>query len=307
MTSSPQRLTVGFAADARHRKLEPDDRLAASEIENLGATVIPVVWSATDSHRTPCDLLIIRSCWDYHLHPEAFLRWIAETSLHSKVLNPPTMLCWNIDKRYLEEFQDMGFPIPRTVVLERGSPADLRSRMALHGFESVIVKPAISASSYGTFLVPHGKASAFNARVGRLLQERVMLLQEFIPEVHARGEWSLIFLGESFSHALWKLPREGDFRAQSEFGGSVKAMPPPAEALHLATKLVEKFAGNSLYCRVDLLESDRGWLVLELELIDPELFFGAAPDSARRFAALALAAAKAALRNPPGRQSIPED
>ena len=284
MKRSSQTLTVGFVTDAQRRELTPDDRLAATEIENLGAKVVPVVWTETNSQQALCDLLIIRSCWDYHLHCEDFLRWVAEIGAHTPVLNPPAMLCWNTDKRYLEELQDTGFPIPHTMVLERGSAVDLRAIMRLHGFEAVVVKPAISASAYGTFLVPHNKPSAFNARVGQLLQERVMLLQEFIPEVRTRGEWSLIFLGESFSHALRRLPRKGDFRVQSELGGSSEPMPPPAEALELATRLVKEFARQSLYCRVDLLEAARGWLVVELELIDPELFFGASPAAARRFA-----------------------
>jgi glutathione synthase/RimK-type ligase-like ATP-grasp enzyme len=232
---------------------------------------------------------------------------VAKVSAQTPVLNPPTMLCWNTDKRYLEELQDTGFPIPHTVVLERGSAADLRARLVLHGFEAAVVKPAISASAYGTFLVTRRNAPAFNDRVGLLLRDRVMLLQEFIPEVRTRGEWSLIFLGESFSHALRRRPRKGDFRVQSELGGSSEPMSPPAAALDLATRLVKEFAQHSLYCRVDLLEAQRGWLVLELELIDPELFFRASPAAARRFAELALAAAEAAtLKGPPGGQPNPK-
>jgi len=303
MSSAPGKLTVGFATDAQHRELEPDDRLAAREIEKLGAVVVPVVWSETSSHSKPCDLLILRSCWDYHLHCEDFLRWIAEISTQTTVLNPPALICWNTDKRYLEELQDLGFPVPHTLVLERGSTADLRAMMQLHGFESAIVKPAISASAYETFLVSRRQASKFNARTGRLLQDRVLLLQEFLPEVRTRGEWSLIFLGESFSHALKKLPRKGDFRVQNEFGGSVEPMPPPAEALNLATRLVHEFARGSLYCRADLLESQKGWMVMELELIDPVLFFGASQGAARRFAELALAAAPEII---PGSKPVPE-
>lgn len=296
MPSAPRKLTVGFATDDQRRELTPDDRLAAAELEKLGAAVTPVVWSESGD-ASPCDLLIIRSCWDYHLRSREFLRWVATVSAHTPVLNPPAMICWNIDKRYLEEVQDAGFPIPHTVVLEHGSAADLKASMLLHRFESAVVKPAISASAWETFLISsHHNAPALNARVSRLAEERVMLLQEFIPEIRTRGEWSFIFLGESFSHALRKVPRQGDYRSQREFGAVQSPQPPPAAALHLATGLVREFARQSLYCRVDLVESQRGWLVLELELIDPELYFAAHPPAALQFAELTLAAAEAAAR-----------
>jgi hypothetical protein len=46
------------------------------------------------------DLVVVRSTWDYPDRREAFLAW-AESLPH--VLNPPEVLRWNTDKRYLEE------------------------------------------------------------------------------------------------------------------------------------------------------------------------------------------------------------
>src|SRR6267142_3123359 len=280
---------VGFATDEQHRSLVPDDRVAAAEFERLGAEVVPVVWSETKADDIRCDLLVIRSCWDYHLRPQDFLHWTSEVSRRITVLNPPVLLRWNADKRYLREIEAAGFPIPTTIVLEPGSVTDPAALPRAHGMETTILKPAISASAYGTFLLSDNAPA--HPGVRELLRDRTMILQEFVPEVRMRGEWSLIFLGAEFSHAVRKLPAGGEFRVQREYGGSAEAAPPPPEALRLSSQLIQKFAGEALYCRVDLVEAERGWLLMELELIEPDLFFSLNESAARRFAGLALHAA----------------
>jgi glutathione synthase/RimK-type ligase-like ATP-grasp enzyme len=242
--------------------------------------------------------VVIRSCWDYHLHHEDFLRWTARAGERVPVVNSPELLRWNSDKRYLLELEAAGFPIPRLVplpadALSYNSPAAL---VSAHAMKNAILKPAISASAYGTFLRASDDRTPFHGRMKTLLSERAMLLQEFVPEIRTRGEWSLVFLGGQFSHAAQKRPAAGDFRVQRELGGSAEAMPAPAGGLALATRLVERFASGALYSRVDLVESAQGWLVMELELIEPELFFRMNPTAPQRFAELALAAAGALER-----------
>jgi len=280
---------VGLATSEQYRSLTPDDRLAAAEFEHMGATVVPVVWSETKADDLRCDLLVVRSCWDYHLRPEAFLHWICEAGRRMPVLNPAALLRWNADKRYLCELEAAGFPVPATIVIGPGSVTDPAALLRAHGMETAILKPAVSASAYGTFLLADNVQAEVS--VSEWLRDKTMVLQEFVPEVRTRGEWSLIFLGAEFSHAVEKRPVEGEFRVQREYGGSAEAAPPPPEALLLAQQLVRKFAGEALYCRVDLVEAKRGWLLMELELIEPDLFFGLHGPSARRFADLALHAA----------------
>src|SRR5258708_4836729 len=218
---------VGFATDEQHRSLVPDDRIAAAEFERLGAEVVPVVWSETKADDSRCDLLVIRSCWDYHLRPQDFLHWTLEVGKRMPVLNPPALLRWNADKRYLREIEAAGFPIPTTIVLEPGSVTDPAALPRAHGMKTIILKPAISASAYGTFLLTDNAPA--HPGVRELLRDRTMILQEFVPEVRMRCDGSLIFLRAEFSHAARKLPAGGKFPFQRQSGRPPHRAPPPPQ------------------------------------------------------------------------------
>src|SRR5690242_16862805 len=125
--------TIGFATSDSYRELDTDDRIPAAALERMGFRVRPVVWTETAPHNLNCDLLVLRSCWDYHLHVEAFLQWISEISPVVPVFNPLPMLLWNSDKRYLFDLQAKGVPVPKTIVLDCGSHVDLATLMHSHG------------------------------------------------------------------------------------------------------------------------------------------------------------------------------
>ena len=41
-----------------------------------------------------------------------------------------------------------------------------------------------------------------------------VLVQPFLNAIQAEGEWSLLFYGGAYSHAVLKRPRQNDFRVQ---------------------------------------------------------------------------------------------
>ena len=277
--------TIGFATSAEYRNLIADDLILARALERRGAKVVPVVWTAPPPQRLACDLLVLRTVWDYHLRPQEFLRWLEKASQRTKVVNSPEIVRWNADKRYLQEIEAAGFTIPKTRLLERGSHADLSSMMREAGLPAVVIKPAISASAFETYRVDAAQAGEFNARLNALLQDRAMLVQEFVPEIQTGGEWSLIFIatafaGKEFTHAVNKLPRSGDFRVQEEHGGLHQIAAPPASALQMAQAILARFAPQAVYCRADMVMRAGGPALMELELIEPLLHFEMAPQAA---------------------------
>src|SRR6185312_11451564 len=143
---------IGFATSAGHRLLTEDDQIAASSLEHRGVTVVPVVWTEVAAQDVACDLLVLRSVWDYHLHPDAFVNWVCEIHQRIPVVNPPEVMRWNMDKHYHREFEAEGILIPKTLVLEQGSNVDLEALMAEAGFSEAVIKPAISASAFETHL-----------------------------------------------------------------------------------------------------------------------------------------------------------
>jgi len=113
-----------------------------------------------------------------------------------------------------------------------------------------------------------------------MLTTRPMMVQEFIPEIQSGGEWSLIFAGMEFTHAAHKVPRAGDFRVQEEHGGLHKRGNPPKQAFAMAQEILQRFAPQAAYCRVDLVMRGEHATLMELELIEPLLHFELAPEAA---------------------------
>jgi glutathione synthase/RimK-type ligase-like ATP-grasp enzyme len=154
--------------------------------------------------------------------------------------------------------------------------------MADRGWERAVLKPRIAATAYGTLLVTRDNdlpdTDLFPARSSGAL------LQEFVPEIVERGEVSLMFCDGAFSHAVSKRAKAGDFRVQQDFGGTVRPITPSAGLLSFAERVLSSVRSTCLYARVDLVETTRGPLLMELELIEPELFFTVVPAAADRFA-----------------------
>jgi glutathione synthase/RimK-type ligase-like ATP-grasp enzyme len=276
---SAQQRTIGFLTSGNHRNLTKDDLILAAALERRATCVRPVVWTEAAPDSLACDLLLVRSVWDYHLRPQDFTRWIDEVSSTMPVLNPPEMIRWNMDKRYLREIERAGFRVPKTVFLDEGTQADLAEVMHSGGFGEAVVKPTISASAYETRRIKQATRQQ-NEWLNAMLTTRPMMVQEFIPEIQSSGEWSLIFASMEFTHAAHKVPKTGDFRVQEEHGGLHKRGNPPKQALAMAQEILQRFAPEAAYCRVDLVMRGEHAILMELELIEPLLHFELAPEAA---------------------------
>ena len=276
---SAQQRTIAFLTSGSYRNLTKDDLILAAALERRGARVVPVVWTEIKPDSLECDLLLVRSVWDYHLRPQDFMRWIDATGSRMPVLNPPEMVRWNMDKRYLRQIETAGFTVPKTVFLDEGTEADLAEVMRSGGFGEAVVKPAISASAYETRRIKQATPQQ-NEWLNAVLATRPMMVQEFIPEIQSGGEWSLIFAGMEFTHAAHKVPKPGDFRVQQEHGGLHKRGNPPKRALAMSQEILQRFAPEAAYCRVDLVMRGDYATLMELELIEPLLHFELAPEAA---------------------------
>jgi glutathione synthase/RimK-type ligase-like ATP-grasp enzyme len=269
--------------------LTDGDRLLAGELRAFGHTVAPVVWSNSDVHWADFDLLVLRSCWDYHRRPAEFLAWLETLErLNVRLLNPLDTVRWNIHKSYLSGFASAGLRTAETAYVASGSHRSLASIMDEHGWSEAVVKPAISATAEGTWRVDREgrrKEADFEAA----LEKADLLVQRFVPEITSQGEWSLVFLDRAFSHAVLKRPTAGDFRVQKEYGGTVVARhPEPAFAIW-AQSLTNLIPGAWAYARVDAVHTALGYLLMEVECIEPELFFSRFPEAAGRAAEVFLA------------------
>lgn len=253
---------------------------------------VPVVWDDPSVDWSAFDLVLVRSTWDYTGRREQFVAW-AE-SLGDRLVNPPAVIRWNTDKRYLADLEAAGLPIVPTRFV---SPGEEPGPMGGWG-RSCVVKPAVSAGSQDT--ARHEDVAAAEAHVRQLIGEgRVAMIQPYLDEVDEAGETALLYCEGVYSHAIRKGPMllGGEAEVVGLFAAEdlSRREPRPAEREvgdAVMAEVARRFGGPLLYGRVDLIGEQP--VVLELELTEPSLFFGFDDGAAARFAAAIRRRARAA-------------
>jgi len=286
MQSRLDKKTIAFVTSNDYPDLTPSDRLAAEALRAGGARVLPAIWDDRKIPWADFDLIILRSTWDYYLKPDRFREWIDFLERQRlPVWNPPNVLRWNMNKRYLLDLQKNGIAIPRTCFLDGNGSFDVSQMEKLVGTEEVVVKPVVSASAWNTWRCSLRKFSDDDSKqMDDLRSNTGVMIQEFMPEVATGGEWSMLFFGMQFSHAVRKQPARGDFRVQELLGGTSTLEPnPPTDLIRQAHQVLATIESPLLYARVDGIERNGTLIVMELELLEPSLFFDVEPAAVKRF------------------------
>jgi len=250
--------------------LSDDDQLVRAELERRGARVTAAVWDDAAVDWRAFDRVVLRSTWDYHKNIERFLAWVASMPA---LWNSREVVRWNSHKSYLQELARRGVNVVPTC--RAGNPAGPgpAGLPVLH----YVIKPAVSATAYRTVLVAEEDLEQTLATF-----DCDVLVQPYIPEIE-HGEWSLVFFRGEYSHAVLKRPKSGDFRVQTDFGGSVTTLAPPPTLIDDARAILAS-VDDTLYARVDGVEVGGKLLLMELELIEPVLFLANDANAASRFA-----------------------
>ncbi len=279
---------IGFVTSEEDPNLIDDDRLVFSFLEANSISVQPIVWDRFDQREIlNCEALVFRSCWNYHRKYSEFLRFLDDLkSLKIPVFNPLDILQWNLNKKHILEFEQK-ILIPKTKWLqsETGITAHQIKTIAQECFvDQIVVKPAVSLNGQDTYLLSLSNITRIEEIILSLLKDRDVLIQEFIPEIQTQGEISLIYFNKKFSHAIRKIPAQNEFRVHSEYGGKKQSTKASEQSLLYARTILNEIKSDLLYARVDLVESKRGPILIELELTDPMLYLATQEDAAQNFA-----------------------
>jgi glutathione synthase/RimK-type ligase-like ATP-grasp enzyme len=285
---------IGFITSIEDPQVGGDDHLAFQDLESLGFQVSPVIWDhyigADDSGLASLqgwDGLVFRSCWNYHRKHSEFLGFLDRLKKSRiPVLNPIATIEWNLNKKHLLELASE-VVVPKTLWLEAGtsfSSQVLEKARKDWKVDSLVIKPAVSLNGHDTYRVSKEGFEKTEATVLELLKNRDVLIQEFIPEIKTQGETSLVFFNRKLSHAVRKLPAENEFRIHREYGGTHQPTDASPEALRYSEKLLSVVPGELLYARVDIVETSKGPVLIELEVTDPMLYLHAHPNAAKNFA-----------------------
>ncbi|WP_373741900.1 RimK family alpha-L-glutamate ligase [Neisseria sp.] len=233
--------------------------------------------------------------WDYAAYPDGFTRWLTAAEQGGQwFANPPALMRWNMDKRYLIDLAEKGIDVIPSATL----PADetlIRRTVRGRGWHTAVVKPLVGQSGRGV------EKFVSDGPLPDLRQyPQGVLVQPYLQDIETEGEISMIFIGGTFSHAVKRQPKAGEWRANSAYGVQVFPYRPSETALAAARRALSALPETPLYARVDgtfwrnaphvfrqnlrRSFSDGLFVLNELELIEPALYPDTAPDAVPKLA-----------------------
>jgi O-ureido-D-serine cyclo-ligase len=281
------------AVAARH--LDEDLPPLESALRNAGAKVTVAEWDRPhDWSRS--DIALLRSTWDYTQRLPEFFAWAGKVAGETTLLNPLPVVQWNSDKHYLRDLADKGVPTVPSSFIEPGENAHLRIADLLSdpAVNEFVVKPAVGAGSRDAQRFGREEQEDAARHASNMLTEkRSVLLQPYLGKVDEHGETALMYFQGEFSHAIRKGPllkrKEGPTTELFAKEAITARVPDAAELGVAARALLALPFETPLYARVDLIRDQQGDpVVLELELIEPSLFFPFSAGSAEGFAAVVM-------------------
>ncbi|MBT3205705.1 MAG: hypothetical protein HOM14_20225 [Gammaproteobacteria bacterium] len=264
---------------------ESYDVLLDEPLANLGWKTHTVSWRDNSIDWNQFDVVVIRSTWDYQDDPELFiqqLKCIDQSS--ARLENPLELVLWNINKTYLKDLEQKGSYIVPTLWGKSLQQTELLAYFKQLQVDEIVIKPVISANADNTFRLTMNQAESLSDKLLSIFSTKEFMVQPFMQSIITEGEFSLFFFGGKYSHAILKKPKQHDFRVQEEHGGTLLKIEPEKALLQQAKKLNQLLSPDPLYSRLDFVRTQTGFAIMEVELIEPSLYFNMDQFSAERFA-----------------------
>jgi len=275
--------------------LDPDDRLLLEPLASLGCRVAAAAWDDRQVDWERFDVSVIRSTWDYTGAGDAFVAWARSVP---RLLNPPSVVAWNTDKRYLVDLAAAGIPVVSTAWISDAASVELPTA------GEHVLKPSVGAGSLDAArfdLGDPGARARATAHARRLLAAgQTVMVQPFAHAIEESGETGVILIDGKLSHAIRKSVRLGPGKLEQVEGlyleETITAHTPSAAEVDLALAAVGPAPDGGeplLYARVDMVpDADGQPMLMELELTEPSLFMVTAPATASLFAEAIAARAR---------------
>jgi glutathione synthase/RimK-type ligase-like ATP-grasp enzyme len=258
---------------------DPDQAPTEAAFRAAGMSVESRAWDDPGARWDDVGCVIIRATWNYPWMLDGFYGWIDATSKVTSLWNPAPVVRWNAHKSYLLDLEAAGVPVTPTEVVRAGSTESLASILDRRGWSDVVVKPAVSAGSFRTLRARPSDGELGQAHLADLVSDRDALVQPYLASVETHGERANIWIDGEVTHAIRKSPR---WQGEDE-SVSTEATPISDAERALAAQAVAAVDGELLYARVDMAPgTDGAPILMELELIEPSLFFPQGPTGLDR-------------------------
>jgi len=259
-----------------------DEAPLLAALRNAGLETKMLAWDDEEARFAEQDLVVVRSTWNYYKDVDAFVAWAAGTAKKTRLLNPGHVIAWNAKKTYLAELEKRGIAIVPTDFVMGGTARRVEDILRERGWDEIVIKPLVSAGSFRTERFSRDSLAAAQTFLDALVADRDAMVQRWMPSVETYGERSLVWIDGEITHAIRKTPR---FAGGSEQASEAE-VPIADDERAFAERALGPLAGELLYARIDMVRDDAGILrVMELELIEPSLFFKQSEIALSRFVA----------------------
>lgn len=264
--------TLPGGGERRGDAYEHDLQVAALRpaIEARSGSLTEVDWRAPVPEFADFDLVLLGTAWDYHDHAAEFLAQLEAIEAGGTIVcNPPALVRWNIDKRYLRDLAAQGATTIPTLWIDDPVAADIEAAFTHFDADRIVVKRQVGAGAVGQQSFTKEVPPPPDWRMGH-----AAMIQPFLPAIESEGEFSFIFVDADFSHAVRKTAAPDDYRIQSLYGGREQTYAPTGPEIERTANIVRMLPGATpLYARIDMVRGDDGALLLmEAEAIEPYLY-----------------------------------
>ncbi|MXQ53055.1 ATP-grasp domain-containing protein [Shimazuella alba] len=257
-----------------------DTKTLLATFHRMGCQAELVMWNDQQVNWEQYDIVFLHTTWDYILHVDEFRDWIKELDAYLSFLNPTELILWNMDKRYLLDLQAKGVTLPHTSFVETGSDLFAQKDLLI---KPVVIKKLVSAGGRGNWLC-HNQTELHQIIERENLTQEPLLVQHYEPSIVTKGEYSAVYLDGILQHIIHKLPRKGEYRVQSQYGGSETLAGPEKKMVEFTDLVLTVLPNKPKYARVDFIQDEQGIVkLMEVEVIEPDLFLRYKPSSFGRF------------------------
>ena len=260
------------------------DNMLFEPLKAVGWLAEEVSWRKPDVDWNIFDVVVIRTSWDYQDDVEGFMACLHRIEASSAQLhNSLKIVEWNINKSYLKDLQNQGINIVPSLWFDSFSLSELQAGFTYFDTPQIVLKPLVSANADHTYRLTPENLNQQADELQAVFAQREFMLQPFMKGIVGEGEYSLFYFAGHYSHSILKQPGSGDFRVQEEHGGSLSTVQPCEEMLTTARHCLGALPADVLYARIDLVRHKNEFAVMEIECIEPSLYFNMDPESPQRF------------------------
>ena len=264
--------------------LNEDNMLKQALVKN-GIQADIVSWEDPDVDWSRYDMVVFRSTWNYFHEFRKFSQWLNKVEPLTQSANSFRLTRWNLDKNYLLNLEHRGVHIVPTWVCKKGDSLSLRERVNRYNLTRFVLKPAVSGGGRHTYLISTDQMDWHESIYKELIEQEDMIIQPYMHHIASKGEVSHVVIQGVYSHSIIKRAKEGDYRVQDDFGGTIAPYTASQEEKEFAIQVCRTCPELPMYARVDVVWDNQGKLALgEIELIEPELWFREYPEAAKLLA-----------------------